>query len=224
VSSHNFFSTNSQEIITKERFYKKLISKRNSAYKTLKTEFLKGGGLNTPETYELMIGYIELHDQASNNYKNLKKIRKEAKVFYFKNMNVFLYQISVFIILFLFSILFKYLTLQLEYKSLKRTYGFVSFVFMFISLYYLVWVFYIKSDFPYFAHITAISIIAFTIAIVTNSAVYWLHNRVSILSMYNRNIRKLTRFVGINIKEKYIKQEDRKDYFVDTIEVIDSLD
>ncbi len=38
------------------------------------------------------------------------------------------------------------------------------------------------------------------------------------------NIKKLTRHIGINIKSKYIQEEDKKDYLVDTIEVIDSLD
>lgn len=38
------------------------------------------------------------------------------------------------------------------------------------------------------------------------------------------NIKKLTRHIGIDIKKKYIKEEDRKEYFDDTVDVIDSLD
>ncbi|WP_148639310.1 hypothetical protein [Aquimarina longa] len=224
VSSHNFFSTNSKETIAREKAYKELISQRNSVYKTLKAEFIKENNLNTSKNRELMMEYIKIQDQASTKYKSLKKIREEVKVFHFKNMNVFLYQVSIFIILFILSILFKYLTLQLEYKSLRRTYSFVSFVFIFISLYYLVWVFYIKSDLPYLAHIAAISIIAFSIAIVTHSTMYWFYNKTYIISIYKSNIKKLTRHIGIDVKEKYIKEEDRKDYFVDTIDVIDSLD
>ncbi len=38
------------------------------------------------------------------------------------------------------------------------------------------------------------------------------------------NVKKLTRHIGIDIKRKYIKEEDRKEYFDDTVDVIESLD
>ncbi|TSE05827.1 hypothetical protein [Aquimarina algiphila] len=44
-------------------------------------------------------------------------------------------------------------------------------------------------------------------------------NRILLL-----NIRKLTRHIGVTVRNKYIKEEDKKDYTIDTVKVIDSLD
>ncbi|WP_378187654.1 hypothetical protein ACE939_04770 [Aquimarina sp. W85] len=38
------------------------------------------------------------------------------------------------------------------------------------------------------------------------------------------NIKKLTRHIAVTIKGKYIKEEDTKDYTIETVKIIDSMD
>lgn len=71
-------------------------------------------------------------------------------------------------------------------------------------------------------------IYALGFCITTFIALVFISFLIKQLSKTNRillsNIQKLTRHIGIDIKRKYIKQEDRINYLEDTIEVIDSLE
>lgn len=211
VSSHNFVPTKNATVLEQQNIYKKAISERNNTYKRLKKAYQS----SDKEFNTLMEKYINLQDVASYEYGVLNKKREKTKVFNFKNSNVFLYQISVFIVILIVSLLFKLLSLRLEFDKLVKTYSSLSNVFTSISFYYIVWVFYPKSDLPHFAHITAITLIAIFIGLFTNNVVGWIYQRNSIIASHKYNFRNIWRFIIRDIPKKHIDKNHIDEYVLD---------
>lgn len=220
VFSHVFFPTTNSEVAEARSIHAKVKKERDSKFKELRLNHEQYSSREIAkndfeeENSVLLTDYLRLYDESILKYKELGLVKQKSKVFYFKNMNVFLYQISVFIVLLILSILF-YITLQLiEYESLRKAYQFCSFVFMSIAFYYLVWIFYPKSDLPYLAYIFAMFAIAVILSIATRYFLKWMIQKKSIIFIHKENFKRLWYFI-INITPNFISDTKKKEQYVD---------
>ncbi|WP_298514956.1 hypothetical protein [uncultured Kordia sp.] len=220
VFSHVFFPTTDYEVANARSAHKKVKKERDNKFTELRDNYenYSKGQISNQDFEELnkalLETYFNLYDESNLKYKELNSAKQDAKVFYFKNMNVFLYQTSVFVVLFILSILF-FISLQLiEYKSLKRAYQFCSFAFMAIAFYYLVWIFYPKSDLPYFAYIFTMLGIAIILTIAARYFLKWLLEKKSVIFIHKENFKRLWYFI-INITPNFITDKQKKEQYVD---------
>lgn len=220
VFSHIFFPTTNSEVTHARSIHKKVKKERDNKFAELRiNQEQYSKGIITKNDFDeqnasLLSDYLNLYDESTLKYKELNLAKQNSKVFYFKNMNVFLYQTSVFIVLLILSILF-YITLQfIEYESLKKAYQFCSFAFMAIGFYYLVWIFYPKSDLPYIAYILTMLAIAMILTIATRYFIKWMIQKKSIIFIHKENFKRLWYFI-INITPSFISDTKKKEKYVD---------
>lgn len=220
VFSHVFFPTTNPEVVHVRSAHKKVKKERDNKLAELRVnqEQYSKGVITKNEFDELnrslLTDYLILYDESNIKYKELGLVKQESKVFYFKNMNVFLYQTSVFVVLLILSVLF-YIMLQLiEYKSLKRAYQFCSFAFMTIAFYYLVWIFYPKSELPYLAYIFTMLVIASILTVASRYFLKWIIQKESIVFIHKENFRRLWYFI-INITPSFISDTKKKEQYID---------
>ncbi len=223
VGSHNFFSPKSIDYENQYLKYNNIINNRNNAYVNIKDKFNHTNDLNNKEFKKLISDYIELQDLSTKEFKILSKMSEENKILNFKNTNVFLFQFSIFLVIFCISLLFKFITLQIENKMLSKTYNKVSYLFIFISLYYISWIFYFKSDIPYFAHLSVVVLFSVLMSFVISYLIKWLQKRSSMISINNHNIKNLWRFIILDIPKKHIQKNKTNEYIKDYAKQIEAF-
>ncbi|TSE03049.1 hypothetical protein [Aquimarina algiphila] len=145
--------------------------------------------------------------------------------FGFKKMSSLLFAVGLPILSISASLLLFLASKSILQKDLSKVFRIFSYLFGFVGFFFLSWTLAPSiNDFNpilYYLSMIGISIVMVFVNKGLSSYIIDFNNSNEILLL---NIRKLTRHIGINIKKKYIKDEDRKDYLIDTIDVIDSLD
>lgn len=219
VFSHIFFPTTNDSVIYYRVEHRTIKAERDLKFKELNLihEKFVSGKLSESEFNKqnkaILSEYLSLYKQSKEKYSELNKAKKNATVFHFKNMNVFLYQTSVFVVMLILSILFNYTIKFVKNKALKKAYRFSSFVFLTIAFYYIVWVFYPKSDLPYYSYIIVMLLIAIFLSMITVNLIKWITERESIISIYKENFKRLWYFI-IN-KTPHFVSDEKMDQFVE---------
>lgn len=143
---------------------------------------------------------------------------KEKEVFFgFNTKRKFWYAIGKPISMLYFALLFIYIYPYIEIeKYVKRVIAYSAALFLFISLYFIIWTFWYRLDFPIVLYYVAIgvgSIVGTAISIVLIN-----HKKTMV-----RNVHSLLRFIVTDIKEKYISLEDKTEFVDDYTDEIEKL-
>ena len=151
-------------------------------------------------------------------YNVSKKILKD-RYFHFGTVRSFLIAIgnpstmlfSAFIMLMSIS--------YINQKEMKRIVVISGMILFSISNYWLIWTFWPRNDLPKLAYHTSIVIGA----IASSFLSYHLIINESRVHRYLGVIRKLTTFIIIDIREKYVHKEDKKEYTKDITSLTDKF-
>ncbi|MFL1896201.1 hypothetical protein ACJRPK_10900 [Aquimarina sp. 2-A2] len=104
-------------------------------------------------------------------------------------------------------------------------YKFSYFAPIYINFIQMYWIFnpeaYQLDDALLHVYAFGFCIVVFVFIIFVVKVLNLIHNENKVLI---RNIKKLTRHIAITIKGKYIKEEDAKEYTIETVKIIDSMD
>ncbi|WP_438712308.1 hypothetical protein ACSTS3_07970 [Aquimarina muelleri] len=150
----------------------------------------------------------------------LEEAQDKYKVFGFKNMRVFWNIAGRNICMLIFSFILMYISFFITEREIKNIALICSFLFMGISAYFVVWTFWWESDFPKNTYYAAMIIIS----LVSTTTTYFLIGHFNKILKYLSNIHKLTDFIVKDVSAKYIDESQNKDYTIDVVNVIDSLD
>jgi len=145
-----------------------------------------------------------------------KSAKEEFKFFGFKSPRKFLYAIGRSVTIFYLGLYLMFTLSFINDPNLKRATVFLSFLATGIGIYFIIWAFWARGDFPknwYYTLMVLSSILGAFIA-------YWLTNyRFSL----KQKIEKLIRFISVDAYFKYVKQEDREEYIDDSFTVYDDI-
>lgn len=222
VISHNFFSTTNVEYQKENKEYKTLIKERNKSLESLKAT-LNCVDCNETEIKKNIESYIGSYEKASSQFKKLSKISSNQKILGFRNINTFLFQTSVFIVIFILSLLLKWNARFSKYEYIKSIMNKISTVFTFISIYYLIWVFFPSTDLPYTLHLLAVIVLTILVSAITLFTIKCLFNRELKIELYKYNITNLWRFIIKDVPEKHIPYSKMNEYVEDYTREIENF-
>ncbi|PHS03513.1 MAG: hypothetical protein COA88_15700 [Kordia sp.] len=221
--SHVFVPIKSTELtkITKE--YKTLLKERKSQFAILEN----AQQVNSTELNVHLSNYINANKQASLKFKEVSQVKANDKVFHFRNLNAFLYQSSIFLVLFLASILLCISAKQIEIKEDQRVYKSIAFVFLTIACYYIAWVVYPANDLPYYMYIFVLILTAILTSSLSLIILNAITSKENTIQRYKNSIHSLFSFIYKDVYAKgYINKdkdiEYRKDRVRLTKEVLDN--
>ncbi|WP_146052815.1 hypothetical protein [Aquimarina sp. I32.4] len=149
-----------------------------------------------------------------------KEAKNSYKVFGFTNIRKFWYAAGRSICMFFFSFILMYVTFFINEKEVKRIATVCAFLFMGISTYFIIWSFWWRQDFPKLAYFIAIGVVSLLSTIMS----YFILGHSNKILIYLSNIHKLTDFLISDVREKYVDKKKNKDYTIDVVDVLDSLD
>ncbi len=150
----------------------------------------------------------------------LIEAENSAKVFGFTNIRKFWYAAGKNICLLFSSFILMYISFFITDIYVKKIATACSFMFMGISGYFVIWVFWWDSDFPSIVYHICIVLLSVVLTLIS----YILLKHFNTLYKYIRNTYKLTDFILDDIDVKYIDKNKSKDYTIDIVNVLDSLE
>ena len=232
VISHNFIEVTDDKLKSFRSDYNHLMDKKDVLYKELKQ--IKSS--NDKKNLEKVLNdFIETQDLAYLEYQKLRNEKKRIKVFNFDSINTFLFQVSIFFVLFLVTFLFRFICINntnIE-PELKNTIRKVTMLFFFLSFYYLVWSFYYESDLPHYIHLAAVIIISTLFALATDKFIFYIENKKNVLIERLNNLelkldnekQKVVSLIDfiLDIRNNYFKKLASKAMEVDEDETLDTV-
>ncbi len=149
-----------------------------------------------------------------------KEAKNNCKVFGFNNIRKFWYAAGKNICMLFFSLVLMYASFFINDREVKKIAFICSFLFMGISVYFVIWVFWWDSDFPKYVYYTAIAVAS----LLSTTMCYFVLGHFNKILKYLYNIRKLTDFLIGDVEKKYVDKKKSKDYTIDVVNVLDSLE
>lgn len=215
--SHAFIATSDYNVDKARTSHKAAKKSKNIAKDRLLLyiDSLNSGQLTQSEfsaiTVKLSAEYKTLKKDSADKFKTLTKAKSKAKVLFFKNLNVFAFQVGIFSILFIYSFIFYTKGRRITEPHELRAHKWQSVLFMSIASYYLVWVFYPYSDMPRWAHLSALMLIGFIFSTFAISFIDWKYQEKRIIDAYKDNIKIMFRFIAKTAKN-YVEPSKKRQY------------
>jgi hypothetical protein len=155
-----------------------------------------------------------------NTYDLKYKALKESEKFVgFFTVRKFWYAIGKPISMFYFALLLIYLyPFILIDKKIKRIVGASIVLFLFISMYFIVWTLWHRQDFPKELYYWAIGIVSIIGSMISIFIINYDKDKT-----LRSNIHMLLRFIVNDVKNKYISEEDKAEFIEDYINQIEKL-
>ncbi len=165
--------------------------------------------------------YQSLEDDSAELYNILIKEKEKQRIFGFRNLKIFFSNLAMPLVTVLLSFTLLFLSYKEEDLFLKRILFFLSFFGSISGLFYLVWIFYPEKDISnrvYFAMFFLVSILSFILIR------FYIKYSYSLIQLKSKIfIQKLLYYIIKEIKDKYIKKEDKKEYVQDYLKEIKEL-
>ena len=214
----------SEEYLSHKAKYKAIIKKRDYKLKNLISK-LEEDSIDKDEYLNSYKEVIKKSNIELINYNKKKSELKESyKFFGFKSKRLFLQNIGVIV----FSLVISFLFLNLLFNPItekfkKRIFIIIGALFIFVSIYLLLWVLFsqrvYQGDFPKAWYQ---NILRFSPLITTILSLLLFHYYSSIEKWYKETINRLIVFI-IN-SDKYIDSEDKENkHFADSMEVFEKI-
>ncbi|GGX19107.1 hypothetical protein [Aquimarina muelleri] len=122
---------------------------------------------------DIIDNYKQREIDALQLFELLNKEKEKEKIFGFKNIHTFLYALSLPLCFLIISVVMLFFSVSEDLKQLSKAITFLGFTIMFISLFFLSWIFLPISDMPYWSYILSIFICAFLISFFTKLILNW---------------------------------------------------
>ncbi len=222
-----FFPNKSELVIEIEKNYFKVDDQRIEFDKQLKHSLIQYH--NKLITEENLLSdlktQIPLIISLTKSSEVLKKEYEEAleneKLFGFRNVKVFFSHLGMPVVALALGVLLLFLFFKEKNFFFRKVILSFSLVGLIVGLFYLIWVFYPSPDVPQWAYIVLLflfSIVGTTIAYIITRYMYKLSKIDLVFKMNN-----LLHYINFDIKRKYIRKQDRKEYLVDFLSEIDKI-
>ena len=148
---------------------------------------------------EILEEKLKNNEISSSIYKNeLSMIKKSDKVFGFRNKRSFLYSIGHPFSGLVFSLIVMYVLQFIHNEEIKNALKIATILFMSISCYFIIWIFWDKSDLPDLAYYIMIGISSITSSFLSYKFISH-HNRL--IDTLFTNIKDLISFMFNNTKK-----------------------
>ncbi len=164
---------------------------------------------------------LQEHELSDNEYViSLNKIKEKHKVFGFTNARKFWNIFGRHICMFFLSIVLMYTTFYVNDKEVKKISTIFSFLFMGVSVFFIVWCLWCQKDFSELTYFMAMVVMSLTIT----SMFYLFMIHFGKIAKYLSNIKKLTRFIVVYSYDNYIKEGDKEKYDNDIVKLTKTLE
>lgn len=170
------------------------------------------------ENFSKYDNLLEKGEISNNEYTVLvEKLEFEEKIFGFDNKRKFWFAIGKPISMLYFSLVFLYLSQFIKVKSdLEKAVKLIVVLYLFISLYFIIWTFWHRKDFPKHLYYIGIGVGSVFGTLISK---FLLTPRQIMI----KNVHSLLRFIVIDIKNKYISNKDKSDFVNDYTTEIEKL-
>lgn len=181
VFHHAFYQTIPEEIHAAIILQKEAKKARNDAATAsfpLAHSFAKGEISKEEfisESFNLEREFLSYKKESTALLKNVQKLQSKHRTFGFDSYNIFSFQLSARIVLFLCIVLL-IIAVRINEKSklLLKVFNFASCNFLIICSFYTAWVFYKGNDFDYSLYIT----LAIVSGIITYLIINWIYKTI----------------------------------------------
>ncbi|WP_128755393.1 hypothetical protein [Aquimarina sediminis] len=178
-----------------------LYPKKSPQFKVLKQQL--DDGKITQETY-------------ASKYKTLQKSKRFIG---FTNIRKFWYAIGKPISMLYFALLLIYVyPFIIIDKKVKRIVGGSIILFLFISMYFIVWTLWHRQDFPKELYYWAIGIVSIIGSMISIFIINYNKDKTMLM-----NLHSLMRFIVNDVKHKYVAEEDKARFVEDYMDEIEKL-
>lgn len=150
----------------------------------------------------------------------VEQLKEFEKYFGFTNKRKFWYAIGKPIAMTYVSFMLLFLSGYVNDPKVSGIANISGVLFFSISMYFVVWTFWDRQDFPATAYFVSIGVISI---VSTFLALKYLKHQSMIYEYLIDNIKKLTGFIQRDVKTKYVNESDRKEYTKDVVNVVKSL-
>jgi len=216
VFHHTFYETIPIELqnTTKiQREAKRLRNNSSNAAFPLINSY-KSGKLSKEEFFSmssnLEMQFLKYEEEASELFKEIKKVQSKHRVFGFDSYNIFSFQLSMQIILFI-CILSLIVSIRIKDKSknLLKAFNLITCNFLIICAFYTTWVFYKGNDMHYWAYLILLSVIAIVSGITTYLIINWIFNTIQKSKIKNQEFIHNAKYALELLKQK-VREESVK--------------
>jgi len=164
---------------------------------------------------------LEQHaESAEITYKEYKEAKKELRKYNFgfiNNRNL-LNELGLPLTMLLIALVFLSSIVHINHRKTRITLTISAGLLLTIAFYYIIWVFFPRGDLPKPVYYIAIVTGAITATILSHFFIT--QNKVLV---YIDNLRKLTRFIVVDVEEKYVSENDKEEYIEDIVTVTNTL-
>ena len=171
--------------------------------------------------FDLLDAQLESKELTQANYEAaVEQLKESEKYFGFTNKRKFWYAIGKPIAMTYVSFMLLFLSGYVNDPKVSGIANISGILFFSISMYFVVWTFWDRQDFPATAYFVSIGVISIA---STFLALKYLKHQTMIYEYLIENIRKLTGFIQRDVRTKYVNESDRKEYTKDVVNVVKSL-
>ena len=171
--------------------------------------------------FDLLDAQLESKELTQANYEAaVEQLKESEKYFGFTNKRKFWYAIGKPIAMTYVSFMLLFLSGYVNDPKVSGIANISGVLFFSISMYFVVWTFWDRQDFPATAYFVSIGVISIA---STFLALKYLKHQTMIYEYLIENIRKLTGFIQRDVRTKYVNESDRKEYTKDVVNVVKSL-
>ncbi len=225
--SQVFFKNDNDNVIEARKEHVLIKKERNNVKKELHQLIynLQDGIIDTKtftnKIKKLTPLYKKLETKSTVLFNELIQEKEKQKVFGFKSFKIFIANISMPILAINLSLFLVFFYLKEEDRFLKKITLPISLLGLLSSTFYFAWALYPNKDFSKFTYLTLLLSFSITSSIIAFFLVKYFY--ILLTFDFKFKIQNLLKFIIYDIKYKYIKKEDQKEYIQDYLEEINKL-